>query len=284
MRTLLLGTAGQVGAELLPRLSALGQVSAPPRAELDVGDLTALTAAYEAVRPTLVVNTTAWNDVDGAERDREGAFRLNRDVPARLGELCARDGAVLVHFSTDFVFDGALEGRAYREEDPPNPLSAYGASKLAGEVALEGKPALVFRTAWVWSLRRKSFVSTMLALAHQRPTLSVVDDQIGCPTYAADLAEAVAKVAVLPGLADRAGLYHLAGTGEVSRFDFAKAIFELDPRRAEQVVKDVLAVKSDAFPTPAVRPKRAPLDCAKAEKLLGVRLRPWREALAAALT
>lgn len=281
MRTLLLGRQGQVGSELLVRLAAHGEVVAPARAALDVSDLHALRAAVVEAAPDLIVNATAWNDVDGAEKDPVGAYRLNRDVPALLGEEADRRGAIFVHFSTDFVFDGRGD-RPYREDDPTNPLGVYGSSKRAGEEALAGTRALVFRTAWVWSLTRKSFVSTMLSLARSRAELSVVDDQVGNPTYATDLAAAVATL-VTHEAARAGGLFHLAGGGSVSRYDFARAIFALDPRKEEHVLRAVHPVASEAFPTPAARPKHAPLDCEKAARVFGVRLRGWREALAAAL-
>ncbi len=282
MRTLLLGRQGQVGSELLIRLAAHGEVTAPARAVLDVSDLHALRRAVVDAAPDLIVNATAWNDVDGAERDPKGAYRLNRDVPALLGEEAARRGALFVHFSTDFVFDGKGD-RPYREEDRTNPSSIYGSSKRAGEEVLEGSTALVFRTAWVWSLTRKSFVSTMLSLARSKEELSVVDDQVGNPTYAADLAEAVATL-VTHEAARAGGLFHLAGGGSVSRYEFARAIFALDPRKDEHVLRAVHPVKSEAFPTPAVRPKHAPLDCEKAARVFGVRLRGLAvEALAAGL-
>lgn len=281
MRTLLLGRQGQVGSELLVRLAAHGEVVAPARAALDVSDLHALRAAVADAAPDLIVNATAWNDVDGAEKDSVGAYRMNRDVPALLGEEADRRGALFVHFSTDFVFDGRGD-RPYREDDPPNPLSAYGSSKRAGEEALAGTRALVFRTAWVWSLTRKSFVSTMLALARTKKELSVVDDQVGSPTYATDLAEAVATLVTHPA-AKAGGLFHLAGGGAVDRCTFARAILALDSRKTEHVVEAVRGVPSTAFPTPAARPLHAPLDCEKAARTFGVRLRPWRDALVAAL-
>ncbi|MEO7097246.1 MAG: NAD(P)-dependent oxidoreductase, partial [Polyangiales bacterium] len=195
MKLLLLGADGQVGFELAPMLEALGEVVTTTRASVDLGDHASLRSAIASHRPDVVINAVAWTDVDGAERDPAGADRINHEAVAVLGDEARARKFALLHYSTDFVFDGEAT-RPYREDDATNPLSAYGRSKLAGERALlDGEaPAIVLRTAWVYSLRRKSFVTAILRAAHEREVLRVVDDQHGSPTFAHDLAHATVEV------------------------------------------------------------------------------------------
>lgn len=289
MKVLLLGADGQVGHELRGPLSTFAELVAATRATCDLTDLAAVRALVRSASPDVIVNTVAYNEVDKAEADREGAMRLNAELVALLGEEAKAGRGALITYSTDFVFDG--EGtHPYREDDPARPLSTYGASKLAGERALleDDAPALIFRTAWVWSLRRKSFVSTILRAARERETLKIVDDQIGNPTFARDLAVATALVLYgvrkdpHAGIAEARGVYHVAGSGFTSRHAFALAALELDPKKSEHVVKSVEAVPTSAFPTPARRPKHAPLDGSKAAAQLGITMPHWRDALARA--
>jgi dTDP-4-dehydrorhamnose reductase len=289
MRVFLIGADGQVGHELRDVLRD-HEVTAVDIAEVDIGDKSAVAAAIGATKPQMIVNAAAYTDVDGAEADRDGAYRINRDAVAHLGEIARASRAALIHYSTDFVFDGT-KGTPYTEEDLTNPLSVYGASKLAGENALLElrAPAMILRTAWVYSLRRKSFVSAILRLARERSELKIVEDQVGNPTFCRDLARATARLLdrLTPDphatIEQLAGVYHLAGSGSVNRFEFAKKILELDPRKHEHKVHSVLPVQSSAFPSPARRPLFAPLDCSKIERRLGIRLPPWEESLAEAL-
>lgn len=286
MKILLLGADGQVGHELRGPLATFAHVTPCTRKDLDLGDLDAVRREIARVEPDAIVNTVAWNEVDKAETDRAGAMRLNAEAVALLGEESKARKIALVTYSTDFVFDGAGD-RPYREDDATNPLSAYGQSKLAGEQALltMKAPAMIFRTAWVWSLRRKSFVSAILGAARTREVMKVVDDQIGSPTWARDLAVATAMVLFdarrdpFRHFDDLRGLYHLAGAGVTTRHAFASAAIELDPKKSEHVVKTIEAVPSSAFPMPAKRPKFAPLDCDKAHSRLGIALPDWRDAL-----
>jgi dTDP-4-dehydrorhamnose reductase len=290
VKLLLLGADGQVGFELAPMLEKLGDVVGTTRAALDVADEAALRGTLDTHRPDVVINAVAWTDVDGAERDPAGADRINRDAVAMLGEEARARRFALLHYSTDFVFDGEST-RAYREDDAPHALSAYGRSKLAGERALldANAPAIILRTAWVYSLRRKSFVTSILRAAHEREVLRVVDDQHGSPTFARDLAAASTRVLETLGKDPFAaiervrGVYHAAGAGVVSRYDFARAIVELDPERATQTVRSIEPVPSSAYPLPAARPKYAPLDCGALARSFGVTLPPWRDALERAM-
>ncbi len=292
MKVVLLGAAGQVGATLAGALGCFAHVTALDRASLDLG-LAAhddIKRALDAASPDVVVNAAAFTDVDGAERDEPRATRVNADAVALLGEECRRRRAGLVHYSTDFVFDGRAT-RPYREDDATAPLGAYGRSKLAGEEALAraGAPAVVLRTAWVYSPGRRSFVASILKAARERETLRVVADQSGSPTFAGDLA--VATALLLRGvqrdpfaaLDEARGVYHLAGAGVATRFELAKAALASDPRAAEHRVRHVEPVGSAEYPLPAARPAYAPLDCTKIRERFGVTLPPWREALARAL-
>jgi dTDP-4-dehydrorhamnose reductase len=290
LKVVLVGSGGQLGRALVGTLGSFADVEGFDRAALDVGDLAALRAALRAARPDVVVNASAYTDVDGAERDEATATRINADAVAAMGEECRALRAGLVHYSTDFVFDGKST-RPYREDDPAAPLGAYGRSKLAGEQALLAMdaPAIVLRTAWVYSLGRKSFVSAILRLARERETLRVVADQVGNPTFALDLAVATALVLfgvrkdAYAGIDDLRSVYHLAGRGTTSRFELAKAVIELDPNKSAHRVRSLEPIPSSEYPLPAARPAYAPLDCSKAKKALGVELPEWREALGRAL-
>jgi dTDP-4-dehydrorhamnose reductase len=286
VKVVLLGSGGQVGRALVGKLGSIADVASFDRGSLDVGDVAAVRALVRRERPDVVVNASAYTDVDGAERDEAAAMRVNRDGVAALGEECKARRVGLVHYSTDFVFDGKA-ARPYVEEDATAPLNAYGRSKLAGERALleMEAPALILRTSWVYSLGRKSFVSAILRLAREREALRVVADQVGNPTFAGDLAVATALILfgvrsdVYAGVDALRSVYHLAGGGATSRFELAKAVIELDPKKSEHRVKTLEPIASSEYPLPAERPAYAPLDCTKAKRVLGVRLPQWREAL-----
>jgi dTDP-4-dehydrorhamnose reductase len=290
MNILLLGADGQLGYELRSLLAPTGTLVSFGHAELDVGNFDALRRAVASASPRIIINATAYNAVDKAETEPDAALRINADAVRVLGEAAQRARAALIHYSTDFVFDGQ-KGAPYTEDDATNPLGAYARSKRAGEVALVEMqaPALVFRTAWVYSLRRKSFVSIMLELARTRTELRVVQDQHGSPTWCRDLA--TASLAVIEKLgsdphgaaAEARGIYHAAGGGYCSRYELACAAIDLDPAKSEQRVERIVPVHASEFPAPAARPAFAPLDCSKLHSRFGVALRPWREALAVAL-
>jgi dTDP-4-dehydrorhamnose reductase len=290
MKLLLLGNTGQLGWELQRTLQPLGVVVGLDYPEVNMADAASIRKTVRECRPEVIINATAFTAVDKAEGEPELAEAINGSGPGVLAEEARRLNAVLVHYSTDYVFDGT-KGTPYVESDLPHPLNVYGESKLAGERAIQsvdGK-SLIFRTAWVYSLRRDSFVSKVLGWARKNETLRVVDDQVSNPTWARVLAEATALILAragdnfLPWLAERKGLYHLAGDGFASRYAWAQEILKLDPRKQEQRVKQLLPARSLDFPTPAQRPLFSAMECQKFEQVFDLRLPAWGAALELAL-
>ncbi|MBW8268569.1 dTDP-4-dehydrorhamnose reductase [Caldovatus aquaticus] len=284
-RILVTGRGGQVATGLATALPARGfEPVLVGQPEFELAQPESIAAAFAAARPEAVVNCAAWTAVDAAEEAEAEAFCANALGPARLAALCARAGVPLIHLSTDYVFDGR-KGAPYTEEDAPNPLSAYGRTKLAGEWAAlsRAERVTVLRTAWVHAPLGRNFVRTMLAAGAGRAELRVVADQRGCPTAAPDLAEAIA--AVLARLRETGwrpeyrGVFHAAGAGETTWHGFAEAIFEAaapfgGPRPR------VVPIATVEYPTRATRPADGRLDCAKLARVFGVRLPHWREGLA----
>jgi dTDP-4-dehydrorhamnose reductase len=285
-RILLTGSTGQVGHELLRALAPLGEVVAPGRAELDMLDAAALRRWVTDLHPAAVVNAAAYTAVDRAESDRETCRRVNAEAPAVLAEAAARVGAVMVHYSTDYVFDGT-SSRPYRETDPTGPLNVYGATKLEGEraVAAAGGAYLVLRTSWVYGTRGTNFLRTMLRLLREGDEIRVVDDQVGAPTWSRDIAEATAAIlgpallrrsAGIEATGEASGVYHLAAAGETSWHGFASAIAgSLGAGRIARVVP----IPTVEYPTPARRPMRSVLDSSLIRERFGVSLGAWREGL-----
>lgn len=281
-RILLTGAGGQVGWELRRTLGALGDVVAVGSAVLDLGDVGTLRRYVRELAPTLIINPAAYTAVDKAESDADHARAINAVAPGVLAEEAARLGALLVHYSTDYVFDGS--GTApWRENDACAPLNVYGATKLEGERAIQASDCahLIFRTSWVYGTRGSNFLLTMRRLMRERSELKIVADQIGAPTWCRDLAEATAQVLariVSPnGGFDAAvpwGVYHLCNAGETSWHGFAEAIRTLDGADVT-----LLPIPTRDYPTPARRPLNSRLACDRLERTFGLRLRPWREAL-----
>ncbi len=290
MKAYVLGADGQLGHELCGALGCFADVIRATEADFDMTDLSTLRDRIRSAHPDVIVNAAAYTDVDGAERNPTLCRAVNTEAVRVIGEECAANGIGLVHYSTDFVFDGA-KGQPYLETDEPSPLNEYGRSKLEGERALARleAPAIVLRTAWVYSLRRKSFVSSILRLARERPELRIVSDQVGNPTFCRDLAICTALVLFsmrsdpLGALRNARGVYHLAGSGWTDRCSFASRILELDPRKDQHVTRAVVPIRSDDYPLPARRPTHAPLDCSKFQTTFGAMLPPWEEALERAL-
>ena len=285
---LVFGRNGQVARELAAVAGDRAIVFAG-RETLDLANAETAAGAIDALlaeaSPSAVINAAAYTTVDRAEREAQTAFAVNRDAPAAMARSCAARGLPLVHFSTDYVFDGTLD-RPYVETDSTGPTSVYGASKLAGEQAVTaaGGSAIILRTAWVYSAHGTNFVKTMLRLAADRDEVSVVVDQVGRPTWARDVARA-ALLAVDGLRRDPAltGLYHLSGPDDASWADLAAEIFALSARRGGPTAQ-VRPITSDEYPTPARRPANSRLDCGKIEAALPWRSRPWRDSLAVCMT
>lgn len=289
MKILLLGKNGQVGWVLQRSLAALGDVVAldrPGTAELcgDLEDLAGIATTIRQLQPAVIVNAAAYTLVDKAETEPELAQRINADAPALLAQEAAKIGAWLVHYSTDYVFDGS-GNKPWQEEDPTGPLSVYGATKRAGEQAIlaSGAKALIFRTSWVYAARGHNFVKTMLRLAQEREALSVVADQIGAPTSADLIADvtalALSRVLNDPGSAQLSGLYHLVAAGEDSWCGFARyALAEAE--RAGVALKvgpdQVGAISTADYPTAAPRPLNSRLCTQKLEHTFRLKMPPWQ--------
>jgi dTDP-4-dehydrorhamnose reductase len=277
---LVTGARGQIGCELVPLLAPHGEVAAADRSTLDLADPDAVVAAVRRVKPALIVNAGAYTAVDLAEKEVALARAVNGRAPGILAEEAKRLGAVLIHYSTDYVFDGARR-TPYPEDAPTGPLNVYGASKLEGEqaIAATGARAVVLRTSWVYGLRGRNFLLTIRRLAAERDELTIVADQHGVPNWCRTLAEATVRTVGggLPALAERAGLYHLSCTGEASWHDFARAILGDAPKPR------LRPIATADFPTPARRPAYGVLATARFEATFGFALPDWRDALARCL-
>lgn len=284
MRFLLLGGTGQVGTEIRA-MAPLNNVEvfAPGRDELDIQDASAI-AKIVATEPWhAVINAAAYTDVDRAESEETAAFAINAQAPSSLAAETGRRGIPLIHISTDYVFDGK-KGAPYIEQDEVAPLNAYGRSKLAGELGVRAANArhVILRTSWVYSPYRRNFVKTILRLAADRDRLTIVADQRACPTAAIDIAKACLDIAMRCASEYEVtpyGVYHFAGAGEASWFEFATAIVGMAaPRlvRSPQIVP----IQTNDYPTPAIRPLDTRLNCLAVARKFDVKMRPWRDALA----
>ncbi|MBB3002680.1 dTDP-4-dehydrorhamnose reductase [Paraburkholderia tropica] len=280
---LLTGRNGQVGHELMRSLQGLGRVVAPERVGLDLSDPDSIVQVMRDLRPQLVINAAAYTAVERAETERELAYRINAEAPHVMALEAKRAGAVLIHYSTDYVFDGTKTA-PYVETDTARPLSVYGFSKLAGERAIAnvGCRHLILRTSWVYGMRGKNFLRTMLRLAQERDTFDVVADQFGAPTWSATIAAQTAHIVAQSLAADDrgawwdacSGLYHLTASGCASWHDFASTIAAIAGSTA-----DVRPIDSGAWPTAAQRPANSALDCSKLWRTFGLRAPEWDAAL-----
>lgn len=281
---LVTGVSGQVGFEVVRSLQGLGRIVALDRSAMDLADPARIQVVVRELRPKIIVNPAAYTAVDDAESHAALAAAVNETGPRVLAEEAERLRAVLVHYSTDYVFDG-MKPAPYLEEDAPNPLNVYGATKLAGERAIQqsGAEHLIFRTSWVYGQRGRNFLRTMQKLAVERSQLSIVADQIGAPTWARTIADITAHV-IAAGLAaagehgewwrERSGIYHLCAGGTTSWCEFARAIFEYGSSTPE-----VLPISSDAYPTRTQRPKNSQMCTDKLVRTFGLRPPQWRDAL-----
>jgi len=282
-RLLLIGTSGQVGWELRRTLAPLGEVHGVDYPAIDLTDGAAVAKYVRAYRPNVVLNAAAYTAVDKAETDSERSMQINGVAPGILAEETKKLGALLVHYSTDYVFDGT-KGEPYTEEDVPNPLSAYGRSKFAGDRAIQQVDGnyLLFRLCWVYGVRGQNFMLTIMRLAREREKLRVVSDQVGCPTWSRMIAGATA-LSLKQVLAARdpgacKGIYHLAASGQTSWHGFAQAIVNsmAPEERKCQVVEPI---STSEYPLPAKRPAYSVLSCEKLERTFGLRLPNWAESL-----
>jgi dTDP-4-dehydrorhamnose reductase len=293
-RILVTGASGQVGGALVRTLAPLGEVIAPMRTELDLADAESIRTVTRDVRPRWVVNAGAYTAVDKAESEPELAAAINAAAPRVFAEEAKRIGAAVIHFSTDYVFDGA-KAAPYMEADATGPLNVYGRSKLEGEQALaeSGAAYVVFRTSWVYGATGKNFVRSILRMAREREVLRIVADQHGAPTWSEELARMTAHVIGRfetnaaesgRGLSDAVGplrgVYHATGAGETTWFGFAAAaIEELRVLEPQAKLARVEPISTAEYPTPAARPKNSRLDCTKLEQVFGWRMPRWRESL-----
>jgi dTDP-4-dehydrorhamnose reductase len=298
-RILITGECGQVGEALRRTLAPLGEIVAPTLDELDLTDTESIRRLMREVRPRWVVNAAAHTAVDKAESEPELAFAINATAPEILADEAKSIGAAVIHYSTDYIFDGSKE-TPYVESDPANPLNVYGKSKLAGEMALSssGVPHIVFRTSWVYGATGNNFVRSILRLAREREHLRIVGDQHGGPTWSFELARMTAEVI---GQLERAtcnakcsleetvlplsGIYHATGAGETTWYGFAaQAIAELRKLEPDCKLATVEAISTAEYPTPAKRPMNSLLDCSKLDQVFHWRMPDWRSSLSLVLT
>ena len=290
MKILLIGKKGQVGWELHRTLLPLGEVVAVDYPEIDLTDVNQTRQLVRSIQPQLIVNAAAYTNVDQAETEKEIAFAINGVAPGVLAEEAKKIGSIFVHYSTDYVFDGQ-KGKAYLEEDQPNPINFYGESKLAGELAVQEVNGmhLILRTSWVYSLRRPCFVTKVLQWAREKKTLRIVEDQIANPTWCRTLAEITSQIlgkenrTLVDWLDQKKGIYHVAGKGSTTRYEWVKIILEEDPQCNQHKVERILPAKTSEFHTPAARPAFSALNCDKVEEVFKIRIPPWEEQLSLAL-
>jgi len=286
VRILLIGSRGQIGWELRRALLPIGELLTPERSALDLSDKTRTRSIIREIQPDLIVNAAAYTAVDGAEREPQLAMAINGVAPRVLAEEADRLGSALIHYSTDYVFDGK-KGKPYTEKDPPNPLNVYGESKLAGEAAIQevGGAFLIIRTSWVYGHRRQNFLLSMAKLARERRTIRIVDDQVGCPTWSKVVAEATCEIlgwmgsrgpSLRDSIENEKGIYHYAAAGETSWYGFAEAVLQSDPNRGEHIVEELIPVSSLEYGAEATRPANSVLATERTRNLIGIRPQHWR--------
>ena len=289
MKILLLGNTGQVGWELNRTLITLGKLTALDYPQIDMANSNNVVKVVRDSNPDIIINATAYTNVDKAESEPDLAMAINGTGPGILAEEAKKLGAGLIHYSTDFVFDGT-KGKPYTEQDTPNPVNVYGKTKLAGEQAVQsvGVPYLIFRTSWVFSNRRPCFVTKVLEWAKQKSELQIVDDQISTPTWARVLAETTAQVVAqckeypLAIFSHKSGIYNLTSNGYCSRYEWAKTIINHSKRNSAYQNINISPAKTTDFPSPAARPPFSALEIQKIYSL-NITLPTWEAALALCL-
>ncbi len=283
MKLLVIGANGQLGWALAKKSTHndfdMESVDLPV---FNITDQDSVMGQVEKSAPDLVINASAYTAVDKAETESELAFAVNEKGPSYLAKACVTHDIPLIHISTDYVFDGEKK-TPYLESDPVSPIGVYGKSKAAGEDAIRNKlhRHIIIRTAWLYGTHGQNFVKTMLRIGKEHETLRVVADQWGCPTYAADLAEAILAVSsqVLNGAKDCWGTYHYCGQGSTTWYGFAEEIFNIANTQISLKVRKVEPVTTDDYPTPTRRPANSVLDCSRIQEIFGIKTRPWKESL-----
>ena len=282
MKVLVLGSNGQLGRCLADQFSGTDyETIFTSRADLDVADLSGSKDKITKLRPDLIINASAYTAVDKAEQDRDMAYLINHEAVANIAQICAELGCGLIHVSTDYVFDGTAT-QPYKEADTTNPRGVYGDSKLQGELAVQvsGCQHLIIRTAWVFSEYGDNFLKTMLRLGSERDELSIVGDQIGCPTHAQDIAKTiVALVVPMQEQGFCSGIFHYCGDKACSWYEFAQAIFAVAAEGGLTVPERVNAISSKEYPTPAARPAYSVLDCTSLAKTFELLPSDWQRAI-----
>ncbi|MCH8313461.1 MAG: dTDP-4-dehydrorhamnose reductase [Nitrospinae bacterium] len=288
MRILLIGKDGQIGWELQKELAGLGELTATGKNELDLCDPARIRQTVREIKPGLIINAAAYTAVDKAEEEPDLAMAVNGTAPGILAEAAKKIGSAMIHYSTDYVFDGKIPSGAYQEEDKPNPLSVYGQTKLAGEQAIvkQRNPYIILRTSGVYGSRGKNFMRTILNLADEGKDLRIVNDQVSSPTWCGAIAKATRRIIlslvdpsegqISENMNKVSGIYHLSCKGETSWYGFAKAI--LDYSKEAQPAK-MIPIPSSEYPTPAKRPARSVLANTKIARDLGIEMPLWEEAL-----
>jgi len=287
-RLLVFGRSGQLGWELRHKLSCLGEIKTVGSSEVDFANPDAMVHAIRAFAPSIIVNAAAYTAVDKAESEPEAAWAINATAPGVLAEESKRIGSLLIHYSTDYVFDGSKDG-LYVESDATNPLNEYGKSKLGGEkaIAAVGGNYLIFRTSWVYGARGSNFLLTMLRLAREKPELRIVNDQTGAPTSSECIAQTtahiLAQVLSREGLQGRGGLYHLTCAGATTWFGFAEEFLRKSFEESGATLPELIPIPTSEFPRPAKRPSNSRLSCARLEEAFGVKMPAWQTSLSLVL-
>jgi len=289
-KILIFGRIGQVGWELRHKLACLGTVTAVEYPEVDFTKPDSIRAVVRAAEPAVILNAAAYTAVDKAETDSELAVAINATAPGIIAEEAKRLGSTVVHYSTDYVFDGTKQS-PYVETDAPNPVNVYGKTKLAGDQAVQavGGDYLILRTSWVYGARGSNFLLTMLRLAQERSELRIVDDQVGAPTSSECIAQATANILaqlLAPfggGLNGRSGVYNLTSAGETSWYGFAKALLSQSAAPFGFPVPDLVPIKTSDYPRPATRPFNSRLSCQRLAHTFGINMPSWEDALSLVL-
>ncbi len=283
MKLLIIGSKGQLGSELVIECKR-NEFSflALDLPEFDITDPSCVEKTLSDFKPSIIINASAYTNVDQAETESEIAFSVNSNGPANLAASCNKKMIPIIHISTDYVFDGS-KGQPYAESDPVSPIGTYGKSKEEGECRLRSilKQHIILRTSWMYGTYGNNFVKTMLRLGNEKEIIKVVSDQYGCPTCAADLAEAVVDISkqILQGFKIAWGTYHYCGLGITTWHKFAETIFEISVQHQNYKVSSIKAITTGQYPTRTKRPHFSALDCGQIKKHFGINIKPWQESL-----